>query len=102
MTPRGCCPACRAAFRSTTHCSRCGADLTPLMTLETAAWRCREGARIAVRQGDFERMLRQASEAQKLCPTPDGEGLRRLAAWLVAERRQEVHAGPEQVLQPFG
>ncbi|MHB2019494.1 MAG: hypothetical protein ACYCW6_21305 [Candidatus Xenobia bacterium] len=86
---RGRCPVCQAAFRGTVACSRCGADLTELMTLEAAAWRCREAARAGLRRGDFSRLHQQSRLAQEFCPTPEGEALRRLGAWLVAERSRE-------------
>ena len=65
-------------------CSRCGADLGPLMRLAVRAWRLREGARQALDAGEFGRALELASEARHVRRTPGGEALYLLTAWLCA------------------
>ena len=79
------CPVCLARFRGASVCSRCGADLGPLMRLAAEAWRLRQRARQALELGDDERALGLASEAQHLHDTPPGDALRRLSAWLSTE-----------------
>lgn len=76
------CPACRADFRGTPHCSRCGADLAPLMRLAAAAHRDREGARERLRHGDHAAALDLAARAQARCVTPQGARLLLLARWM--------------------
>ena len=79
------CPVCRARFRESRICSRCGADLGPLMRLAVTAWRLRETAHQALDAEEYERALSLASEAQELHATPNGESLRLLTAWLAAQ-----------------
>ena len=69
------CPVCRASFRSKAVCSRCGADLTPLMTLAARAYRQRQMARLALHRRDFSQALRLAAEAQEICYTQKGRAL---------------------------
>ncbi len=76
------CPVCQARFRSARICSRCGADLEPLMRLAVRAWQLREAARQALDAGDVERALGLAVEAQGIQSTESGEALRLLGAWL--------------------
>jgi len=78
------CPVCQARFRGARLCSRCGADLGPLMSLAVLAWQRRQAARQAFQASDFGRAADLAAEAQQLHSTPDGERLRLLAAWLGA------------------
>lgn len=78
----GRCPVCRAAFRGTRECSRCGADLAPLMALTAEAFRCRQAARRALLHADFRRAAELAQRAESLRGTPQGRRLRALAAWL--------------------
>ena len=59
-------------------CSRCGADLGPLMRLAVKAWRLRQAARQALDAGECARALGLASEAQHVHRTPSGESLRLL------------------------
>ncbi len=75
------CPVCRAGFRDTALCSRCGADLTPLLRLAASAWRFRESARRALREGDFAAARDLAAQAQRLHATPVGRSLWLVAAW---------------------
>ena len=76
------CPVCRARFRGASECSRCGADLTPVMTLVASAWRMRQAARQALAAGEFARSRELASRAQQICYTRAGKGLEALGAWL--------------------
>ena len=73
------CPVCRARFRGSTTCSRCGADLTAVMTLVAAAWRAREAARQSLADGDLAQAAALADQAQQLQQTPTGQSL---TAWL--------------------
>jgi hypothetical protein len=76
------CPVCQARFRGARICSRCGADLEPLMVLAVEAWQLRQAARQALDGGDVERALKLAGEAQGIQGTQSGEALRLLGAWL--------------------
>ncbi len=78
------CPVCRARFRETRLCSRCGADLTPIMLIAVKSWQLRETARQSLNTGEFDRAYEQALEAQKLQFTESGESLRLLTRWLSA------------------
>ena len=78
------CPVCQARFRGARLCSRCGADLEPLMSLAVLAWQRRQAACQAFQASDFRRATGLADEAQQLHSTPDGERLRLLAAWMCA------------------
>jgi len=66
------CPVCRARFRGAPQCSRCGADLIPLMLLATHAYVLRQAARKSLRQGDFQAALDSAQAAQRLHSTAEG------------------------------
>lgn len=79
------CPVCQARFRGASVCSRCGADLDPLMRLTVEAWQLRQAARQALDGGDVDRALGLASEAQGVQGTGSGEVLRLLGAWLKTE-----------------
>jgi predicted amidophosphoribosyltransferase len=74
------CPVCGARFRGVRVCSRCGASLEPLMRIVIEAWERRESVRSAMRPGDLPAALRSAREAQRLCPSPAGAALERVAA----------------------
>lgn len=76
------CPVCRASFRGAIVCSRCGADLTVVMTLAASAWRMRQAARQALAAGELARTRDLASRAQQICHTPAGKKLEALGAWL--------------------
>ncbi len=79
------CPVCRARFRGARICSRCGADLVPLMGLAAQAWMLREAARDAIAAGDFGRARELAERAGKIQGGGAGESLRLLSAWLGGE-----------------
>src|ERR1700692_4467378 len=76
------CPVCRARFRGVRECSRCGADLTVVMTLAASAWRLRQAAREAVAGGDMVRARELAARAQGICYTAGGRRLEALSGWL--------------------
>jgi len=78
------CPVCQARFRDSRTCSRCGADLEPLMLLIAKAHQLREDARRALRGGDHERARRLAAEAQATCSTQKGGELWLLSSWLLS------------------
>jgi len=77
------CPVCQARFRGERLCSRCGADLTQLMSLAAGAWRLRDAARRALAVGQFEQAANYARQAQSLQWTQAGESLLTLSLWLV-------------------
>jgi hypothetical protein len=70
--------------RGSSECSRCGADLTRVMTLLASAWRLRQSARQALAAGELARARDLAAEAQRICHTPAGKRLEALGAWLAA------------------
>lgn len=76
------CPVCRAAFRGTVSCSRCGADLEPLMDAAARAWRLRQAARSALAAGEFTSAARLAGQAQALQATAAGRSLQVVAGIL--------------------
>lgn len=65
------CPTCRAPWRETTECPRCGSDLTPIMRIAAAAWRHRRAAIAALAAGKSGEALVHASEAMALQRTED-------------------------------
>ncbi len=69
------CPVCRAAFRGSVECSRCGADLRPLFELAARAWRLRQAARAALAAGEFTEAARLAAEAQAIQATEAGRSV---------------------------
>ena len=66
------CPVCRAHFRGSLHCSRCGADLSPLMGLAAQAYTLRKAARQLLKQGDGRAAMASVQAAQRLHRTPEG------------------------------
>lgn len=76
------CPVCRARFRGSSECSRCGADLKTIMSLQANAWRLREAARQAISNGDLARARALASTAEALHHTPIGSRIKSLSSWL--------------------
>ncbi|HEV3201584.1 MAG TPA: hypothetical protein VGZ73_26980 [Bryobacteraceae bacterium] len=74
------CPVCRARFRGSIECSRCGADLTIVMSLSAAAWRKRQAARQAILDDDPQRARTLAAQAQSICHTPAGRRLEELSS----------------------
>ena len=55
------------------------------MRLAVTAWRLRQTAHQALDAEEYARALALAAEAQQLHATPNGESLRLLTAWLVAQ-----------------
>lgn len=84
MDPAPRCPVCRAAFRGTAECSRCGADLTPLIALIVRACALRRTARQALREGRDDAAHTLADAAQQCCATRAGRQLLLLTRWLNA------------------
>ena len=76
------CPACRAAFRGVAVCSRCGADLGPLMSVAARAHHLRESARRRILAGDFRGARELAARAQFLHATGKGRALLAVAGAL--------------------
>jgi len=76
------CPVCRARFRETAECSRCGADLEPLMRTVARAWRLRETARKEIGLGRFDKARRLAEAAERARHTEAGRKLLLLMEWL--------------------
>ena len=66
------CPVCRARFRGSSQCSRCGADLTAMVLLAAHAYALRHAARQSLRHGDFQAALTSAQAAQRLHFTAEG------------------------------
>jgi len=69
------CPTCRAPWRETPECPRCGSDLAPLMRIAAAAWRHRRAALAALEAGAWSEALDHAREAAQLHRVEGGEGL---------------------------
>ena len=76
------CPTCRAPWRGTSECPRCGSDLAPLMRVSVAAVRHRHAAADALAAGEWSAALRQAAEATWLQRTEAGDDLLLLARLL--------------------
>jgi hypothetical protein len=76
------CPACGAGFRGTSACSRCGADLSTVMGLATAAFLVRARARRRLAEGDIEGAAALARESERLDRSPAGEALVRVTSLL--------------------
>ena len=79
------CPVCRAKFRGTRQCSRCGADLTGIMILAAKAQFYRVNARKSLYALHFEKAHKLAAAAQKAHATEAGRKLLLLTRWLNAE-----------------
>ena len=79
------CPVCRAKFRGTRECSRCGADLAGIMVLSTRAQLNRANARKSLYALKFEKAHKLAAAAQKEHATETGRKILLLTSWLNAE-----------------
>ena len=79
------CPVCRAKFRGTRECSRCGADLSGIMMLSARAQLYRADARKSIYGLNFEKARDLAAAAQKEHATETGRRLLLLTSWLNAE-----------------
>jgi len=69
------CPTCRAPWRETPECPRCGSDLTAVMRTAAAAWRHRRAALAALSAGRDAEALGHAREALALQATEEGAAL---------------------------
>ena len=78
------CPVCQARFRGSAMCSRCGANLAPLLLLIDHAYRLRQDARKAIETGDVERARELAENAETVCSTQAGRELWLLSSWLLS------------------
>jgi len=85
------CPVCRARFRGSRECSRCGADLTTIMTLAATAWRMRKAARQALFDGDLPNAGVLANAAESICQSASGKRLAHLSSCLAVISQQEGH-----------
>lgn len=94
MAPANRCPVCQARFRGERICSRCGGDLTAIMTLTARSWAWREAARRAIADGEFERAAEYAAEAQRLHGTPAGKSLLSLIELVRIAPEIEVFSSP--------
>ncbi len=79
------CPVCRAKFRGTGECWRCGADLSGIMMLSARAQLYRADARKSIYGLNFEKARELAAAAQKEHATETGRRLLLLTSWLNAE-----------------
>jgi hypothetical protein len=101
----GRCPVCQARFRGASTCSRCGADLMPLMLLAAQSYCHRQSARQSLRAGDTGKALAAAKAAQKLHRTPQGGVLEMVCAVAVGnDRFTSAAASPpgKEVPRPAG
>ncbi len=74
------CPTCRALWRDTATCPRCGTDLTTLMRVVVRAWELREVVRAMLCASDRPvEALELARAACRLHTTPQGQRLLALA-----------------------
>ena len=77
------CPVCQARFRGSETCSRCGADLSPLLLLSAHAFRLRQKARALLLQGDFRQAFTCVEEAERIRATAQGRLLRAVCTCLL-------------------
>ena len=85
------CPTCRAPWRGTSECPRCGSDLAPLMRVCAAAWRHRRAAAAALAAGEWSDALHHARTAKQFDTKESAE------AWIHSPDGAETIA---RVLQP--
>jgi len=74
------CPVCRARFRGSVECSRCGADLIALMLLVAQAYQLRQTARRLLKQGNSRLAQASVQAAQRLHSTAEGRLLELICA----------------------
>ena len=79
------CPVCRAKFRGSRQCSRCGSDLTAIMVLSARALHRRANAKRSLYALNFKKAHEHAATAQKEHATQTGRKLLLLTSWLKAE-----------------
>jgi hypothetical protein len=87
------CPVCGARFRGMATCSRCGADLAPLMLLMAHAYSLCQKARQSLQQGDARTALTLAQAAQNLHATPEGRLLQAVCS-VAARAVRQNSSGP--------
>src|SRR4029453_5230893 len=86
------CPTCRAPWRQSALCSRCGTDLSTLMQVVLRAWELREAARQLVCEGTQPaEAVRFARAACRLHATPQAQHLLALAL-LANQQMSEAYA----------
>lgn len=86
------CPTCRAPWRQSALCTRCGTDLSALMQVVIRAWELREAARQLVNDGTQPaEAVRLARAACQLHATPQSRELLALAL-LANHQLVEAHA----------
>lgn len=83
----GTCPVCGARFRGHGACSRCGADLLPLMAVIVRSFRLRLQAREALLSGHASEAAHLAREAQATCATGGGAAILDVAEWIASVPR---------------
>ena len=86
------CPVCRASFRGTRPCTRCGADLTPLMLLYTAAYCLRREAMAALVSGELEEAAELVRRAQAQCSSLQGQRLCELIRWIQSTEQTDIRS----------
>ncbi len=74
-----CCPVCNASFRGSLLCSRCGADLSKLMSIAVRQSKLRKDAAASLAEGNPEKALASARKAQYLMRNQAGKKIMRLA-----------------------
>ena len=89
------CPVCRAGFRDSERCSRCGADLRSLMGILARSWSARQRTRRALVAGDLAAARACGAEAQALHDTAGGRRLELLLAWIGESSRPPGAAVPD-------
>jgi hypothetical protein len=85
------CPVCRANLREATSCRRCGADLSRLIEIETAARTHYRAALEAFSQGRFSAMYAHARESATKRATPATRRLLACAALLNGDPAAALH-----------
>ncbi len=84
------CPVCRAGFRGSAQCSRCGADLSTLMRLVGRAWRMRDQAEALLQRRKYAFALTAAEASVTFHSTARGRRLACVAGLLRAAARREA------------
>ena len=89
-----CCPVCRARFREARLCSRCGADLSPLMLLVAKAFLLRQASRDAFLKGNFTVSQQLAISSEKHVRTAIGHRLSSFTTWAMTCPRHQGSLEP--------
>ena len=84
------CPVCRAGFRGSVRCSRCGADLTTLMQVVARAWRLRNEGEAKLARRELALAVAAAEASVALHATPRGRRQVCVAGLLRAAARREA------------